>query len=382
MSGGAGATVASSARAEATDPSLAAALKRFESGRKAFDAGRYDEALGEFQASLELLSSPNTRMYIGRCYRGLGRTASAFTELRLAAHEAHDRLNASGDKRYAATSEAADAEAAQLEPVVPRLTVTVPGDPPSGFAIKVNGRDLPRAAWGTASETDPGAVSVEADGPRLVPFRTTVLLSSGAQERVDIALVRIPTAGLTVRLDNLPAGIAMILDGLPVDLRGPLTTRELDVGPHSIVVSAPGYAPFRWSETLADREEGLVAVTLEPAQQSPGGHAGTPKWAFFTVAAATLGTLGVATGIAVHASSENDGQLGLSPYARDPGIKSSIQSQATAADVLFVGGAVLGAASVALVVTTRWRTAAGESSVSILPWADATGAGIGARGGF
>src|ERR1019366_10376807 len=76
MSGGAGATVASSARPEATDPSLAAALKRFESGRKAFDAGRYDEALGEFQASLELLSSPNNRMYIGRCYRGLGPSSS------------------------------------------------------------------------------------------------------------------------------------------------------------------------------------------------------------------------------------------------------------------------------------------------------------------
>ena len=137
---------------------LAAGLKKFDDGRKAYDGGQFEEALNDFNASLQLLASPNTRLYVGRCYRALGKVASAYTELKLAAREAQDRLAASGEKRYGATRDAANDEAAQLEVKVPRLIVAVPSNPPAGYVVKVNGRELSQAAWGS-SETDPGPIA-------------------------------------------------------------------------------------------------------------------------------------------------------------------------------------------------------------------------------
>src|SRR5689334_1677537 len=97
----------------------AAALKQFEAGRAAFDKGELPQALAAFTASMQGLPSPNTRLYIARCQRGLGKIGSAYTSYRLAAREATDRLNASGEKRYAATRDTAQAEAAEIEKSVP-----------------------------------------------------------------------------------------------------------------------------------------------------------------------------------------------------------------------------------------------------------------------
>src|SRR5262245_12349049 len=93
----------STSRALASDASDAAALKEFETGRAAFEAGQFESALSAFQSSLQLLPSPNTRLYIARCQRALGKTASAHTNFTRAAREAADRLNATGEKRYQAT---------------------------------------------------------------------------------------------------------------------------------------------------------------------------------------------------------------------------------------------------------------------------------------
>lgn len=105
----ASAVTAPSRETHAAPASDAAALKKFEDVRKAYDAGKFEEALLAFKASLELLASPNTRLYIARCYRALGKPASAYTTYRLASKAAQDRLNATGEKRYTATRDAAAA---------------------------------------------------------------------------------------------------------------------------------------------------------------------------------------------------------------------------------------------------------------------------------
>ena len=376
-------TTSALARAAGGDENLAAGLKKFDDGRRAFDAGQFEDALNDFNASLQLLASPNTRLYVGRCYRALGKVASAYTELKLAAREAQDRLVVSGEKRYAAARDAANDEAAELEAKVPRLAVAVPSDTPTGFVVKVAGKELPPAAWGVASETDPGKVVVEATGPRLVPFAKTVTLAEGAQERVDVPLTRVPTATLAVKLRNLPAGVALALDGQPLSGLGIDVGRELDVGPHVLVASAPGYVPFRWNKVLADKEKTTVEVLLAPEPRARGVSSGTPKWLFFTLAGGAVAALGSATGVALHANAQNSQQLALSPYSRDPDVKSSIQSQATVSNILFVAGGVLGIGATALAFTTHWKPeGAEESSVSVAPWLTPAGGGVGARGSF
>ncbi len=72
------------ARAASGDADMAAALQKFDAGRRAFDKGSFEEALLAFQASYALTPSPNSRLFIARCYRALGKVASAYTAYRLA----------------------------------------------------------------------------------------------------------------------------------------------------------------------------------------------------------------------------------------------------------------------------------------------------------
>jgi len=375
----------SAAYAAGSDDALAAGLQKFDDGRKAFEAGQFEQALTSFKSSLQLLPSPNTRLYIGRCYRALGKVASAYTSLKLAAREAQDRQAASGEKRYGATRDTANQEAGDLEAKVPRLVVAVPANPPQGFVVKVDGSELPPGAWGVATETDPGTIDVEATGPRLVPFKKTITLAEGAQQRVDIPMTRVPTATLAVKLKNLPSGLAITLDGQPIEVAGVDAARELDVGDHALVVSAPGYVAFKWTKALADADKEVVEVTLAPDPLARGGgSSGTPKWLFFTAAGVSLAAVGAGTGVGLYATSQQNKQLALNPIDRDPSVKSSIQSQATIADVLFIGGGVVGIGAVVLLFTTQWKSegAPSDAPVSFAPWLAPGAGGVGARGSF
>jgi hypothetical protein len=381
-------TVSVESRAAGNDETMAAGLQQFDQGRRAYEAGQFEQALLAFQGSYELFASPNTRYYVGRCYRALGKVASAYTAFKLAAREAQDRLTASGEKRYMATRDAAAHEAAEIDAKVPRLTITVPSGAPAGFTVKRNGQEVPRPAWGVAVETDPGDAVVEASGPRLVPFEKKVTLAEGAQVRVDVEAKRLPTAVVVVALQSRPSGLAASLDGQPVDIGTVEAPREVDVGDHTLVVSAPGYLPFQWSKSLTDGEHASVEAVLRPDERALGGHGGTPPWLFFTVGGAAVAALGVASGIAAHAQSLQNQQLALDPYARDSSVRDSIRSQATIANVLFVGGGVLGAGAVVLAFLTQWKAtesspeAAQAPAAALAPWIGPMGGGVVANGSF
>jgi hypothetical protein len=110
---------------------------------------------------------------------------------------------------------------------------------------------------------------------------------------------------------------------------------------------------------------------------------GTPKWLFYGVAGGALAAVGVASGIAVNANSENNQQLALNPYLRDPNVKTSIQSQSVLANSLFAGGGVLGLGAVVLAFTTHWKSEEGnDTKVSVAPWVAPQGGGLGAEGSF
>jgi hypothetical protein len=372
------------ALAAGSEDNLAAGLQKFEDGRKAFEGGQFEEALAAFKASLALLPSPNTRLYMGRCYRALGKTASAFTALKLAAREAEDRLTASGEKRYGATRDTANLEAADLEAKVPRLTVAVPSNIPAGFVLKVDDKEVPQAAWGVATETDPGDVVVEATGPRLVPFKKTVSLKEGARETVNVPLARLPTATISVKLKTLPSGLALTLDGQPLPSTGIDTPKDLDVGHHVLVVKAPGYLPFKWDKSLADTEAAVVDVSLALAPTPVGAGGGTPKWMFFTVAGAAVAAAGAGAIVGVLGENQQSQQLALDKFTRASGVKDSLQTDAIVTDVLFGASGLLGAGAILLAFTTHWKDAEpAQPAVSIAPWFTVSGsAGVGAHGTF
>ena len=77
-------------------------------GKQKYDGGDYKSALEEFQGSLDIVQSPNTRLYVARCYREMGRLVEAYVELGRTAVEAKE--HATVDNRYDKARDAATAE--------------------------------------------------------------------------------------------------------------------------------------------------------------------------------------------------------------------------------------------------------------------------------
>lgn len=336
---------------------VAASLAKFDEGRAFFAQKRYDEARAAFEASHKLQASPNSLLYIGRCYRETGKVASAYVTLQRSAREAAERLAVTLEKRFAATRDAAHAEASELEARVPRLAVAVPSKLPEGFTVTVNGRALPPESWGLAVETDPGPVVVEASGARLVPFRSAFDLREGEKKRVEVEAARLPTATLGLAIASWPTGLVVELDGGALAPQDVARSRELDPGRHRVVARAPGYLPFTWEKDLEDGSRARVVIDPKPAPV-PTVKRGTPPWLFFASAAAAGGATAVASVVALDASGRDAAETDKPALLRDPAERDAIRSEATLANGLFVTGAVLGAAAVVLFFTTNWRPGA------------------------
>lgn len=348
---------AGDAPSSSSTEAVAASLAKFDEGRAAFALRRYDEARAAFEASHKLQASPNSLLYIGRCYRETGKVASAYVTLERSAREAAERLAVTLEKRYAATRDAARAEAAELEPRVPRLTVAVPGGLPDGFRVTANGRPVPPESWGLAVETDPGPIVVEASGARMVPFRATFDLREAERKRVDVIATRMPTATLRVEMVSWPTGLVVELDGAPLAPSELTSPHDVDPGRHRVTARAPSYKPFTWERELEDGARARVLVKPEPAPP-PTVKRGTPPWLFFASAAAAGGVTAAGSVLAIDASRRDDAETARSPLLRDAAERDAIRSQATLANGFFVSGAVLGAAAVVLFFTTSWSAPA------------------------
>lgn len=367
------------AHADATTD--AAALKQFETGRAAFDRGDFAAALTAFNDSLRALPSPNTRLYIARCQRSLGKIGSAYTSYRLAAREAADRLNATGEKRYAATRETATAEAAEIEKSVPHLTIALPANAPPSTVVQLDGTEIPRASLASL-DVDPGPHDVHVRAPRHAPFDKKVELAQGEQKTIDVALTRVPTATIQLAFKNKPAGLAVQVDGRAIDPSALESVQELDAGAHHVVVRAPGYAPFEWKQALADGEARRVDVDLK-SDASAGSH-GTPKWLFFGVAGLSVVALGAGAYFAIDATSRASREKDKDPLMRDPAEQDKIRSESTTANVLFIAGAAIAGGAGALAFITDWKGDSGPPKTgarpTIRPFFAFTG--VGATGSF
>jgi tetratricopeptide (TPR) repeat protein len=376
--------------AQTSTEAAAVALKKFEEGKAAYEAGQFEAAVLAFQASNDLQPSPNSLLYLGRCYRALGRVASAYTSFQLSAKTAQDRLVASGEKRYAATRDAATEEGAAIAARVPHLTVAVPSDVPADFALQLDGQPLARAAWGVAIDLDPGAHEAQASGHRLEPFDAKVQLAERDQRRIDVVVKRVPTAVLAIHLRSRPAGIEVQIDGAPVDPGQAEAPRELDVGTHTLTVSAPGYLSFTWKKVLADREDAEVTVTLaqQPGPPPPRTvpttvvtSGGTPPWLFFTVGGAALVALGAGTYLGLDAQHRADAQTAMDPLLRDPAVQSSVRSESTFANVCFASSGVLALGAAILAFTTEWHPGK-RTTIGMAPWLGSAAGGWFVRGEY
>ena len=162
------------ANAGATGTSAAAtsaAQERYTAGRESYRLGLYGRALEEFERSLALAPSPNTRLYIARSLRELGRWSEASEQYAATVREADQRGG-----RYVATRDAATLELADVKVRLERANASDSAAP----AATPPAPSAPPAQVTTAGPTAPpakGANGAEAASPQRGP--TTLTWVSG-----------------------------------------------------------------------------------------------------------------------------------------------------------------------------------------------------------
>jgi hypothetical protein len=170
----------------------------YQSGRDRFRTGEFSAAVDDFRRSLDLVDSPNTRMYLGRALLRLGRLPESYATLDRAASDADRRSSA--EPRYAATRDSARAEADDIRRAIALVTVHV-SSLPEGATLRVGGTEVPRTAVGFPLPFMPGEVIVEFDAPGFAPTREIVILLAGGDATVDLhpraapAALQAPTPG-------------------------------------------------------------------------------------------------------------------------------------------------------------------------------------------
>ncbi len=163
------------------------ALQLFKEGREAMDSKDYNVACAKFEESHALDPRVGTLLNLGLCEESRGRLVRALEVWRMAA-ELGARLD---DPRKAEAASKAEALGARI----PKLTLVMPADAPSGAVVRVElgtapARALTRDELDKPVPVDPGKVTitVEVNGKRSTKV---VELAEGASEEV---LLEVPSS--------------------------------------------------------------------------------------------------------------------------------------------------------------------------------------------
>jgi len=159
------------------------AQSRFVRGRDLMARKKFAEALVEFRASHEIVASPNTRLEMARCLRGMGKVVAAYAELGRTAVEAKELL--AQDNRYQRAFDSATAERAEIEPRLAFVTLTVQ-NASDATTVTVDGEGLRRAAWSEPVPVAPEAAEIVVATPGHSPVRQTVALKAGQRSRLTL----------------------------------------------------------------------------------------------------------------------------------------------------------------------------------------------------
>ena len=156
----------------------AAAEVLFREGRRLLDEGKTEEACLKLAQSEAEDPSSGTLLNLGLCHEIQHKLASAWSEYISAAQLARDQGRAD-------RAAAAEKKAAQLEPRLPYLTVTVAA-PVEGLEVARGGERVGPELLGSAVPLDPGSYVVTARAPGHRPWKTTVDVAEAESRTVQV----------------------------------------------------------------------------------------------------------------------------------------------------------------------------------------------------
>jgi len=166
-------SLALAAEPTAEDRALAEVL--FRDAKALLDADKPAEACPKLVESQRLDPKPGTMLNLAVCHEKEGKTASAWSDF----IEAASLASRAGQKER---EDFARERAASLEATLSRIAVRVPSPVP-GIAVKLDGRELVAAAWGTAAPIDPGEHAVLVTAPGYASWSDKFVIAPGAGTR-------------------------------------------------------------------------------------------------------------------------------------------------------------------------------------------------------
>jgi hypothetical protein len=171
-----GASVASPRLARADDTPIAESL--FQQGVAAMERGDYATACTMLADSQRLDPGGGTLLNLALCHERAGKIATAWARY-------HDALGiARRDAREDRLTFATEHIKA-LEPRLPRLSIVL-SEPLDGARAKLDGIELPAAAWASPSPLDPGEHVLRIEAPGRAPWSTTIAVIEAQTRRVTV----------------------------------------------------------------------------------------------------------------------------------------------------------------------------------------------------
>jgi outer membrane receptor for ferrienterochelin and colicins len=329
----------------ADDASLEAARVSFEKGQGLFQAGKYAEAAGHFEAALAARPFPQFLFNIGACHEKLGDYARAITYYQryiAASPDAPDRKNT--ERRIAALEQAIDevrgappADPAAPPAEAPRAladvgaagikgVVVIESDPPDALIYLDNkkGRPLARTPW-NGELSGEHTLYLEREGYKPVERR----ISPSADKFLEVVFVMAEEdyLGWVNITSNVP-GADIYIDDKAVGVynRTPFQG-NLPPGKHEIWVTKEGYDEFHTSFELAAAERKQIVATLTG---SPVGYVNI-RGRDIEKTATFLDGQKICDGACIHAVPQGEHQLtikreGYKPYSTRITVKAKTET--------------------------------------------------------
>lgn len=184
-----------------SDVERAAARNAASSGRAAYEAGDYEQAIESLSQAERLVHAPTHLLYLARAQAKLGKLVAARENYLKIARET---LGPNAPKAFVDAQAAAQQERPALDARLPWITVAVHGAGAGSARVRMDGTELPSAMIGMRMPVDPGRHVFQASAAGADGASIDVTLAEGAVQTVTLSLV--PTTGAAHT--GVPAALA------------------------------------------------------------------------------------------------------------------------------------------------------------------------------
>jgi hypothetical protein len=179
-----------------SDAERAGARAAATEGAKAYEEGRFDQAVDLFTRAESLVHAPTHLLYMARSHEKLGQLVKARESYLKITRE---KLAPNAPDAFKEARSAAEQELSALEPRIPYLTISLTGPGADAASVSMDGKDVPKALLGVPHPVDPGDHELQATGKDVKSQAKKVTLEEGGRQSIELELEAAPgAAGSTV----------------------------------------------------------------------------------------------------------------------------------------------------------------------------------------